>query len=78
MTMTIRPGDLLEQRCPRFGVMFQWKVESVCLGSVGQESVIGVSSVGIKQGVGTDGVNRIMWVPEPMTRHLSVFRPDDT
>lgn len=70
------PGDLLEYRCPEFGVVFQWRVFGIYLGASGQESLVEVGPV--HQKPGTDSLNREharMMVPEPMTRSLTVFRP---
>ena len=68
------PGDLLEYRCPRFGIVWQWRVESVCLGAINQESLVELRSVHLRPGYGTDGVHETMWVPEPMTRAMALVK----
>ena len=68
-------NDILEYRCPRFGVVWQWRVYSVCFGAAGQQSLIELVPVLARPGQGTDGVHETMWVPEQLTRGLRVFRP---
>ena len=40
-----KPGDLLEYRCPKFGIVWQWHVHGVYLGASRQEGLIEVSPV---------------------------------
>lgn len=68
----MRPGDILEYRCPTYGIVWQWRVRSVCLGATKQESLIEVSPVMASEGETTDGKLKTVWVPEPMTRHLKI------
>jgi hypothetical protein len=69
-------GDLLEYRCPNFGILWQWRILGIYLGATKQEGLIEVATV--MQRAGTDGQGRtydLMMVPEPMTRTLDVIRP---
>jgi hypothetical protein len=70
-----RPGDLLEYRCPRFGYVTQWRVVSVCLGALRQESMIEIEPVTNSPGHSTRGTERTIWVPEVLVRGLPIFRP---
>lgn len=66
----MRPGDLLEYRCPRFGIVTQWRVEGIHLGALHQQSVVEVTPV-------THGETpeaKVMMVPEEMTRSLPIIR----
>lgn len=70
------PGHLLEYRCPRFGIMFQWRVIGIYLGATRQESMIEVEPVFLSPGTDSQGKKYPrMMVPEPMTRGLTVFAP---
>ncbi len=73
-----KPGDILEYRCPQFCIVWQWRVLSVYLGAERQEGLIEVASVMAQPGHSTEGPEMTCWVPEPMTRHLTLFRPDAT
>lgn len=70
------PGDLLEYRCVRFGVVWQWRVLGIYLGALRQEGLIEVTPVSRAPGTASGGepIERTL-VPEPMTRGLSVIRP---
>lgn len=70
-----RPGDLLEYRCPRFGIVWQWRVEGVHLGGLHQESLIELRSIHLSPGYGIHKAHETMWVPEPMTRAMDIVRP---
>ena len=73
-----KPGDMLEYRCPRFGIVWQWRVLSVCLGGLRQEGLIEVSPVMASPGSGLTGKPlETVWVPEPMTRMLTLVREED-
>lgn len=74
----VRVGDILEYRCPKFGIVWQWRVESICLGARRQESLIEIEPVMASPGVSHDGIHKTTWVPEPLTRHLTIVRPEDT
>lgn len=70
------PGHLLEYRCPKFGLMFQWRVRGIYLGATRQEGMIEVEP--IFRSLGTDSQGKPherMMVPEPMTRSLTVIAP---
>jgi hypothetical protein len=71
-----KPGDILEYRCPRFGVVWQWRVLSVCLGAERQEGLIEMASIMAQPGISHEGPHMTTWVPEPLTRGLTVFRPE--
>lgn len=72
------PGDLLEYRCPKFGIVWQWRVRSIHLGGERQEGLIEVSPVMANPGDTHTGKAATVWVPEPMTRALSVIAHPDT
>lgn len=67
----MKPGDLLEYRCPNFGIVWQWRIHSICVGAERQEGLIEVSPVMAKPGYNLLGQHQpTVWVPEPMTRNL--------
>ncbi|KEP71745.1 hypothetical protein DL1_00025 [Thioclava dalianensis] len=68
----IKPGDMLEYRCPRFGLVTQWKVAGIHLGALHVESMIEVQPLTNKPAVG----NEKMMVPEKMTRGLTIIRAE--
>jgi hypothetical protein len=68
----MQPGDILEYRCPIFGIAFQWRVHGIFLGADHQESLIEVSPVMARPG--EHSFNGTVFVPEPMTRNLHVLR----
>lgn len=65
-----QPGDLLEYRCPRFGVVWQWRVQEVNIAARSTDSFIEVLPV--------HGAGVPLCIPEPMTRTLTIFRPEPT
>lgn len=67
----MQPGDLLEFRCPRFGLVTQWRVWGIHLGAMNQESLIEVQSITNRP---ADDFRRMM-VPEQMTRPMTLIRP---
>ena len=69
-----QPGDLLEYRCPNFGIVWQWHVHGVYHGAARQEGLIEVSPVMAQPGVKGDFTASRVLVPEPMTRGLKVIR----
>jgi hypothetical protein len=70
----MKTGDLLEYRCPKFGIVWQWRIEGICLGSVGQESLIEVAPVMARPGYNSSlAAQPIVLVPEPMTRNLTLI-----
>jgi hypothetical protein len=69
-----QPGDLLEYRCPNFGIVWQWRVHGVYLGASRQEGLIEVSPVMAQPGVRGDMTVPRVLVPEPMTRTLTIVR----
>lgn len=72
-----QPGDLLEYRCPNFGIVWQWHVHGVYLGATRQEGLIEVSPVMAQPGVKGDFTASRVLVPEPMTRALTIIRPEE-
>lgn len=71
----VRPHDLLEYRCPRFGLVTQWRVVSVLLGAEKEQSLIEVLPV--TKSTPRDAVLPFS-VPEQMTRSLTIIRACDT
>ena len=69
----MKPGDILEYRCPNFGIVWQWHVLSICHGADRQEGLIEVRPVMAGDGFAHNKRMESVWVPEPMTRGLSVF-----
>ncbi len=68
------PGHLLEYRCPKFGLVFQWRVLGIYLGSERQEGLVEVETVFLAPGSDSQGKKyERMMVPEPMTRGLTVI-----
>lgn len=78
MEKMMNVGDLIEYRCPKFGLVTQWRVVAVCLGAERQESLIGLEPVTNSPGCGTSGpVMQTVWVPEQLTRGLNIaFRQE--
>ena len=70
----MRPDDLLEYRCPRFGIVTQWRVVSVRLGALGVQSLIDVCPV---TKVTPHDTSAPFSVPEQMTRGLTIIRRSD-
>lgn len=70
----LRPGDLLEYRCPVTQIVFQWHVVAVCLGSRGRESLVQVEAVLQQPGYTNSEQLERPWVPEVMTRSLELIR----
>lgn len=71
-----KPGDLLEYRCPTFGIVWQWRVHGVFLGAERQEGLIEVSPVMARPG-SVASMQDTFFVPEPMTRTLTIFRKEN-
>lgn len=75
------PGDMLEWRCPNFpGVSARWRVVSICLGALGQESIIEIASLSHTPG---DVPHLspfplpLLYVPEPLLRGLTIVETAD-
>jgi hypothetical protein len=68
------PGDILEYRCPRFGIVWQWRVHGIYLGGLKQEGLIEVSAVMAAAGSDATGNYPRTMVPEPMTRGLTLLK----
>jgi len=64
----MKPGDILEYRCPNFGIVWQWRIHSICLGGDRQEGLIEVSPVMAGSGFAPGKMQKTVCVPEPMTR----------
>lgn len=73
--LRVQPDDVLEYRCPQYGTVWQWRVFSVCHGAWRQESLIELQPVMARPGFAHDKEMTTVWVPEPMTRNLTIFRP---
>ena len=67
----VRVDDLLEHRCPRFGIVTQWRVVAVRLGALGVQSLIDVCPVTKATAHDTSAP---FSVPEEMTRDLTIIR----
>lgn len=68
------PGDMLEYRCPRFGIVWQWRVHGLYGGGERQEGLVEVSPVmGLPGSDATRTYPKTM-VPEPMTRGLTLIK----
>ena len=67
----MRPDDLLEYRCPRFGIVTQWRVVGVRLGATGVQSLVDVTPVTKSAPIDTLAP---FSVPEQMTRNLTIIR----
>lgn len=71
----LRPGDVLRWQCPRFPEnVHRWRVHSVCLGALGQESIIEMESLTHTPGHGAefDMHMPIVAVPEVLVRDLVI------
>lgn len=69
----MKPGDLLEYRCLRFGIVWQWRIHGILLGATRQEGLIEVSPVMAKPGTDiSHKPQETVLVPEPMTRLLKL------
>ena len=64
-----KPGDLLEYRCPTFGIVWQWRVQEVNIAARSTDSFVEVLSV--------HGGTTPFRIPEPMTRGLHIFRMEE-
>ena len=74
MGAEMKPGDILEYRCPKFGIVWQWRIESVCIGAQRQESLVEIAPVMASLGYDTAGQKmQTVWVPEPLTRGLALI-----
>ena len=69
-------GDLIEYRCPKFGLVTQWEVLSTCLGGMRQESLIELKPITNTPGDDYKGKRlETVWVPEQLTRGLFIAFP---
>ncbi len=75
--MAMKVGDILEYRCPQFGIVWQWRVKSICYGAERQEGLVEIAPVMAKPGYAHDREMPTTWVPEPLTRGLAVITQDD-
>lgn len=66
----MKVDDILEYRCPRFGLVTQWRVDGIHLGALRVESLIAVRPITNKP---ADG-NSVVMVPEEMTRSMTIIR----
>lgn len=65
-------GDVLIWTCPTHSTnIHRWRVLSICLGAIGQESLIEVESLTHSPGGATDwGMQQRLFVPEVLLRDL--------
>lgn len=71
----LRPGDILRWQCPTYPKnIHRWRVRSVCLGGLGQESLIEMESITHTPGIGAEfPVSMpIVIVPEVLVRNLVI------
>lgn len=68
----MQPGNILEYRCPNTGIVWQWRVLSICHGADRQESLIEIKPIMAGSGFAHNKVMETLWVPEPMTRNLTL------
>jgi hypothetical protein len=69
----MKPGDILEYRCPTMGIVWQWRVLSICHGGDRQECLIEVKPIMAGSGFAHGKMQETVWVPEPMTRSLALI-----
>lgn len=70
------PGHILEYRCPKYGLVSQWLVQSIYAGSLSMQGMVEVSVIGRSPGIDRDMISHErMLVPEEMTRGLTVIAP---
>ena len=72
----MKPNDILEWNCPKFGFKRQWRVLGCHLGGTGQESIIELENV-------TETAGRVehispfplpsLFVPEALLRDLQII-----
>lgn len=71
----LRPGDVLRWKCPFYpSNVHRWRVLSVCLGGMGQESLIEMESLTHSPGHSAefDVPMRVIAVPEVLVRNLTI------
>lgn len=71
----LQPGDILRWECPAYpSNVHRWRVRSVCLGAVGQESLIEMESLTHSPGYGAEFFvpMPIVIVPEVLVRSLVI------
>lgn len=71
----LSPGDILRWQCPTYpDNVHRWRVRSVCLGGLGQESLIEMESLTHKPGIGAEFPvpMPIVIVPEVLVRGLAI------
>jgi hypothetical protein len=71
----LQPGDVLRWQCAKFPKnIHRWRVRSVCLGAVGQESLIEIESLTHSPGDGAEFPVKmpILAVPEVLVRNLEI------
>ena len=67
----MQPDDILEYRCPKFGIVTQWRVYEVRLGPVGGNSFVFVKPMN------APNLLEPIPVPEQLTRHLLIIRKEE-
>jgi len=73
----MKPHDIVYFEDKSFGRNRFWKIEAVCLGASGQESLVRMRSLVEHPGTDDDGVrHETVVVPEPLLRGLRIYTPD--
>lgn len=63
-------GDILEYRCPRYGIVTQWEVDGIHLGALRVQSIVTLKPI---TKTPTDDCS-VLVVPEEMTRAMTIIR----
>lgn len=72
----MQPRDILMFRDERFGHHRFWEIQSICLGALGQESLIELKPLSQTPGRDTEGSYlKTTWVPELLIRGHEIFTP---
>lgn len=68
---TLKVGDTVRDKTGKYW----WEVEAICLGAIGQESLVQLRSITQYPGVDTEGKAYFStWVPEPLVVNLQRYR----
>ncbi len=66
--------DLIVYWDNQYGHHRIWQVKSICLGALGQESLVELKSLTEKPGICTESrTHYTTWVPEPILRQFPIF-----
>ncbi len=73
----MKVNDIVFWQDDEFGRHRFWKIEAVCLGADGHESLVRLRSLTERPGLDDDGVrHETTVVPEPLLRFLTIYTPD--